>query len=388
MKIYYLPIEPLPERYTEWWYEYIPEQFKSMGAQVVTVDGDILTTSVESGTVLDAAGTNYYKASQIKKIAELFHKKEVKNGDVFFVADIWYSGIESLKYMADLTKTKIKIFGIFHAGSITMEDFMQPSHQWAKYFELGFLSICDGVFVGTNYSKEAILYRLLPYMISDEEAKQLASKIHAYGMPLDVQMLSKYNEPKKPIILFPNRFDIEKRPNVFMDAIEVISASGAKAELPFEIVFCTSRPKFTTNTTWLQLRLGHLMKSLEAQKSNLSVKVVDNLSKEEYYKLMSSASCVVSTTIEENFGYCLAESLALGTIPIMPNNYSHPEILDGKEEFLYNTFDELVNKIVKIMDYWDNKKIEHFETMKPELRDMVKPYQHTVYKWYEIIKST
>lgn len=392
MKIYYLPIEPLNERYTGWWYNYIPEQFKSCGSTVITIDGEALNTAVEIGTVLDAAGTNHYKASQIKKISELFFKNEIRDGDVFFVADIWYSGIEAIKYMADITKVKVKIFGVWHAGSITTEDFMQPSHSWAKYFELGFLSICNGIFVGTTYSKESIMYRLLPYVISDEEAKSIASKIHAYGMPLDLSALKGIESPKQPIILFPNRFDIEKRPNIFLDAIEVIENSRGVGpnkydRTAFKFVFCTSREKFTSNQNWLIKRLHYLGDSLKDHPI-YGIDIYEGLSKEAYYKLMASASCVVSTTIEENFGYCLTEALALGTIPIMPNNFSHPEILDGKEEYLYNTFDELVEKIINIMDLWDNKKTDYFNTIKPELRDMVKPYQNTVYKWHEIMRST
>ena len=62
--------------------------------------------------------------------------------------------------MADLYNKKIYIWGIWHAGSITMGDFAQIMNPWSKYFEYGFIKICDGIFVGSEYSKNSILERL------------------------------------------------------------------------------------------------------------------------------------------------------------------------------------------------------------------------------------
>ena len=384
MRIHLVQLEPLKERYTEWWSTYIPERLKSLGIEVNIIQADTLTTKVESGTVLDACGTNYYKAQQIKTIAEMFHEKTVQPYDRFLVTDIWFPGVEAIKYMSHHTGIPVKIFGVWHAGSITDEDFMQPCHEWAKFFELGYLSICDGIFVGSEYSKESILQRLLPYCIEDD-AKKIASKIHAQGMPLDIKMLdSVYYEKKEPRILFPNRFDIEKRPNIFMDAIEVL-ASKLKPKTNIEICFCTSRKELHSNQQWLIDKLYFLSDNLIGSKYTISVK--SNLSKKAYYELLASSSCMVSTTIEENFGYCLAESLALGTMPIVPKAFSHPEILDGHEEYMYESFDELTAKIAYVIGLWDLKETNKLEEMRLELKNLVIPYDITVTDgWVELMK--
>lgn len=380
MRVHLVQLEPLKERYTEWWATYIPEQLRSFGWNVNVIEGEALTSTVESGTVLDACGTNYYKASQMKQIAELFHNGEIKAGDRFLITDIWFPGIEAIRYMSDLMEIPVKIYGVWHAGSITDEDFMQPSNSWAKYFELGFLKICDAVFVGTEYSKESIGYRLLPYA---EDASEFLSKIHAQGMPLDTKMLGQVSPPKKPIILFPHRFDIEKRPNIFMDAIEVLTQRHMPKS-PIEFCFCTSRKDLRSNAQWLVDKVDFLSDRLAGTGYSLSIRT--DLPKKSYYELLASSTCMVSTTIEENFGYCLAESLAVGTRPIVPNAFSHPEILDGRGEYLYNSFDELTTMIVKAIGLYEggNELIE--ERLK--LTNLVRKYADTVWSWHDIMTKT
>lgn len=384
MKIHLVQLEPLKERYTEWWATYIPEKLRAIGVEVNIIEGETLTSSVESGTVLDACGTNYYKSSQMQKIAKMFHSGSIKPLDRFLIADIWFPGIEAIKYMSDLKKIPVKIYGVWHAGSITDGDFMQPSHGWAKFFEMGFLTICDGIFVGSDYSAHSIITRLLSF-VTEEDGKQIARNIHAQGMPLDYKMLDSINEPKKPIILFPHRFDTEKQPNIFLDAIEVV-AKRYNPSTPIEFCFCTSRETLTSNAQWLLDKLSYLQNSLDGlHEHNYFITVRHDLSKKAYYELLSSSLCMVSTTIEENFGYCLVEALALGTMPIVPNAFSHPEILDGHEEYMYETFDELTAKMIDVIKLWELRQTDKLEEIKPELKKFVSPYDDTVESWAKIM---
>ena len=178
-KVYYVPIEPLEERYTEQWYKWFPIEFKKQGYDVETIDGETLTDVIETGTFLDANSSVYYKSEQLKKIAKLFYEKKVNYNDIFFVGDIEFSGIESIKYLSVLNEIPIKLFGFCHAASYTKEDFMQKCEPFAKYYEDGWFNTFDLVFVGSEYHKRQILkYR-------NVESKKIFVSGNPYELPND-----------------------------------------------------------------------------------------------------------------------------------------------------------------------------------------------------------
>jgi len=45
--LYYIPIEPLKERYTEEWYKYMPKEFTKEGFNVIGIDGITLSNLVD-----------------------------------------------------------------------------------------------------------------------------------------------------------------------------------------------------------------------------------------------------------------------------------------------------------------------------------------------------
>jgi len=366
--IYLLPLEKLKERYTDWWAYFIPQQITNNRKPFTVIGGDSITSSVEVGTVLDAGGTNYFKATQLQKISRLFIEKQIQPHDSFLICDIWFPGIEMIRYMSQLYQIPVSIWGVWHAGSTTHGDFAEPMHNWSKYFEIGFLNICNGIFVGSEYSKNSIVERLL-YAIPQNEAESIADRIYPYGMPLNYQELQQYkDETKKNIILFPHRPDIEKNPHIFMSIIRGLSTFWDEFDA-HQFVFCTSKPQYKSQNKWINAMLGDL-------KSLPNVTVFEALDKSDYYKLVAQSKMVISTTAEENFGYCIVEALALGTQVLAPNAFSYSEILEEDNRMLYNNYDELMEKIIKTSQRSIPTK---------ELKILVEPYEQVVNKWLEIM---
>jgi hypothetical protein len=58
---------------------------------------------------------------------------------------------------------------------------------------------------------------------------------------------------------------------------------------------------------------------------------------------------MISTTIEENFGYTALESMTFNTIPICPNKFSYPEVI-GNTSTLYNSYEELIKIVDKVLN--------------------------------------
>lgn len=343
MTVYYIPIEPLKERYTEQWYNYFPSLLKeASGKDVVVIDGESLVDHVSVGTFLDINSTLHYKASQLQKISRLFHNKAIKNGDVFFVADLEFWGIESIKYLADLQNIKVTLIGIMHAGSYTKEDYMEKCARYGQHFERGWFEACDYVIFGSDYHRQQVS-KLRSVFIEPTKHLVIPNPIfpEAYkGVPIPFLR-------KKRQIIISNRFDYEKRPNESLQFCQVIKARHPSVE----IIVTTSRPKFTSNQAWLV----EYARLLEAQGV---ITIYENLSKDEYHELLNESQVMLSNSIEENFGYCVAEALVYGVAPVVFNGLSHPELVYYTEpkppSFLWNTPTELLAVLER---YMSNTKV-------------------------------
>jgi len=332
-------LEELPERYTVQWAKWFREELRGREIEYTDIAGDQLTSSVETGKVLDAAGTNYFKFSQLQTICTLFREGIIKDGDKFFIADMWFPGLEAIPYMAQLYNKKIDIYGFLHAGSYTDEDFAQPMQIWAKYFERGWHQLCTKVFVGSEYHKEKFydkrLWKQEP-SIWDIEGKD---KIIVTGNPFKSSVVLDVVKgiKKERQVIFPNRFDKEKRPLMFLELVRDLKHTDIK------FVVTTSRNKLTND--------NDLMREAEktlAECPNFTIKV--GLTKEEYYQELGKSKVFFSPTIEENFGYCLIESLLASCIPVVRKDFSHIEILGGNEKLMFEYYHEAREKVLQYVN--------------------------------------
>lgn len=340
--LYILHLELLEERYTRQWYEWFKSTLEFRRIPFKFVEGRMLTNSVETGVVLDAEGTNYWKFSQLMEICQLFKSQEINQNDIFFTMDLWHPGLESLKYMSHLEHIPIKIYGFLHAGSYTTEDFAEPMGQWARFFERGWADICNGVFVGTDYHKKKFL------RMRGDLGETLKTPIHVVGNPFNTNEVRRLAvnelgniytcEMRENIIVFPHRWDREKRPDVFVECMNRLW----KIRQDFRVVITTSRSRFRSNEK-------QLIEILNSCSFPYTIKA--NLTKSQYYGELAKSKVFVSTTVEENFGYCFVEAITLGCTPVVPNSYSHPEILRGDSRFTYSSIDQAIEKISHFLDH-------------------------------------
>ncbi len=335
--VWYVPIEPLAERYSESWYRNIPPYLSVLDAStcVEIVDGEPLSDTVGVGTFLDINSTIAYKNSQMRKIAIAFHGGRVKNGDVFFFGDIEFWGLESLRLMADLNKIKVYIFGFLHAASYTNEDAFSIAAPYQQYTEVGWLKACDAVFVGSQYHKNAVIERRLSRV---PDILRIESKIHATGNPLfmsDYFPLGRHllkNEKKHQLVI-TNRFDWEKRPNLSLDFAYMLK----KRDPTLNIVITTSRKTLKSNKMWLEEYARQLAK-------DGIVTIKEGLSKQEYHEVLMESKVMLTNSIEENFGYCIVEACLFDCAPLAKNAYSHPELLNSNPRLLFDDEDEILDK--------------------------------------------
>lgn len=328
--IWFIPLERLTERYTAQMYHWVIDGFKRFKVDYRVIEGEAMVGEVQTGEVLDAEGTNYFKATQLKEICRLFKENQIKSGDIFFVADLWFPGIEMIKYIATQKKMEVVIAGVHYAGVYDENDFVYKMKPWAKYNETGWLTLADIVFVGSRYHKDIIL---------DGAKKEFGIDylpIYPTGLVWDSDSITSKITQKEKTVIFPHRTDKEKNPQAFFELAERIRA--ADPEVKF--VITSSRKSLASNISnfkvpdFVQLKVG--------------------LSKQEYYDELAKAKVIFSSAYQETFGYALNEALKLKCFPVCPNRLSYPEVVEYDERCLYNDMDEAYEKVLlALKSDWD-----------------------------------
>lgn len=300
MKIIHVPIERIPNRYTADWVNQFETEFKNAEVDFVTVgDKEI---PIETGSVLDAYGTNKFKLEQLIEIINMIKRGEITKNDTIFFADLWFPGLETLFYIRNMTKIEFKIAGVFHAGTWDPFDFTSRNEMrnWGQHLELSWLQGVDTIFVATQWHKDLIV------MNSGDFNND---KIFVTGIPFYSESLkAQYPVTKKEdIIIFPHRMEIEKHPEKF-DKLK------------------KKYPQWT------------FIKTLD---------VCSN--RDEYFKLLAKSKVMISFAQQETFGYSTVESMALGNYVIVPNSLSYRETVP--EDMRYSWEKEITAMLEKFMSW-------------------------------------
>ena len=322
--LYLLPLEPLEERYTGAWWRWLPETFAEE-FKVVAIAGVPLSLSVEDGAFLDINSTLHYKASQLCEMARLFRRREVRSGDSFFVADIEFWGIESIRYLARLQGIDVKIYGFLHAGSYTPGDFMVPMADIGQFVEPAWVATCDKVFLGSEYHAELLRTTRLDAPAAHHLQDRLVVTGNPWRTAEAVQLAyegREWREGRDIDVLFPHRPDAEKCPGTFVDFVQGMSKK-------LSLAFTTGREQYRSTND--PDSVGRIMQLVGEGRAALFVQ----LKRADFYSVCRRAKVTVSTAVEETFGYAMVEAMAQGSLPLMPSDLSYPMLVQGDGRFLY-----------------------------------------------------
>lgn len=329
MKIWLVDLEAVETRYTKQWKTEFPKLLKHRGHTVEVVSGGSTPQATTPGAFLNFGGTNVYKSKQLEKIAELFCKGEVNDGDYFLYTDAWNPTVIQLKYMAELLGINIRIGGLWHAGSYDPADFLGRligNKPWVRNAERSMYECFDHNFFASDFHIDMFMRDLLEIdkeMLSIKKQQLIDSnKIIRTGWPFEYMdsLLTMYKGMTKTnTVLFPHRLAPEKQLQIFEDL---------KQSLPqYKFVVCQERP----------------------------------LTKNEYHNLLGEAKLVFSANLQETLGISWYEGALVGALPMVPDRLSYTEMaLDAfkypsewtESMESYSKHKEQV--ISKIVDYMEN----------------------------------
>ena len=319
-KIIYLPLEELPQRYTGMMNAAIYPKVDISLYPKIEID-----TEIKRGQFLDIVNTCKFKAAQLQMVADLFNEGKVENGDAFLIGDIFFPGIEMIKYMSELQGMDVKVFGINYAGRADKTDFVQQLSYWADASEAGYHFICDGIFVGSSDHANNVCdhFGLNP------------ATVYRTGLVWDLEYMNQFPRlgDKEDFVIWPHRFSKEKGID---ELIEFAKFTDKK------IIITSSGPAKD---------LGKLPKNIEYRHS---------LTKSEYFDLMRRAKWYLSTAYQETFGYTIQEAIYFGCEILVPNRACCPEMVPAKN--VYESVYEIETKfneggLVVPMSWtekWDN----------------------------------
>ena len=287
--LYLIDLESVESRYTKQWKTHLPTLFRSKGIDVTVIEGPSdIPAATTPGAFLNFGGTNIYKSAQLEQIAKMFCEGKIKDGDYFLYTDAWNPTVIQLKYMAELLGIKLRIGGMWHAGSYDPQDFLGRligDASWVRKAEMSMYDCYDDNFFATRFHID-----LFTNTFWDDDRdidRQLLHSIRQVGWPMEYieSDLSDYkNMEKENIILFPHRIAPEKQPEVFDYLAEQM-------------------PEYK----WIKCQ-------------------EENLSKEDYHKLLGKAKLVFSANLQETLGISVYEGLVVGAIPMVPDRLSYSEM--------------------------------------------------------------
>lgn len=287
--LYLIDLESVESRYTKQWKTHLPTLFRSNGIDVTVIEGPTdIPAATTPGAFLNFGGTNIYKSAQLEQIARLFCEGKIKDGDYFLYTDAWNPTVIQLKYMAELLGIKLRIGGMWHAGSYDPQDFLGRligDASWVRKAEMSMYDCYDDNFFATRFHID-----LFTNTFWDDDRdidRQLLHSIRQVGWPMEYieSDLSDYkNMEKENIILFPHRIAPEKQPEVFD-------------------YLADQMPEYK----WIKCQ-------------------EENLSKEDYHKLLGKAKLVFSANLQETLGISVYEGLVVGAIPMVPDRLSYSEM--------------------------------------------------------------
>ena len=297
MTIYIVDLEAVDTRYTKEWKKYLPLQLKRhTNSKIEVISGGNTPQATTPGAFLNFGGTNVYKAKQMQQIGEMFCNGKIKDGDYFLYTDAWNPTVLQLRYMAELLGIKIKIGGLWHAGSYDPQDFLGRligDKPWVRNTERSMFETYDNNFFASDFHINMFVdtFKEFGNYVGLTTNK---TKVRRVGWPMEYlegSMSAYKSMDKKDIILFPHRIAPEKQPDVFYDL---------KDALPqYEFIVCQEK----------------------------------ELSKNEYHNLLGEAKMVFSANLQETLGISWYEGCLVDTMPLIPDRLSYSEM--ATDDFKY-----------------------------------------------------
>ena len=150
--------------------------------------------------------------------------------------------------------------------------------------------------------------------------------------PYDARRAGKARGAAAPLILWNQRWEYDKNPEAFFDALTRLADEG----IPFHVALCGQQ-------------YGQQPAIFAAGQARLGDRVVHSgyAGPAQYARLLWEADITVSTAWHEFFGISIVEAIYAQTFPILPARLSYPELIPAlyQEQCLYESTQALEDRL-------------------------------------------
>lgn len=304
-RVIYFPIEEIPSRYGEMMNEEIWDQLTSEEEEL---SKKLLPLTFKSGVIngrnfLDTIETSLYKAKQLALFMEMVRDGQIHKGDAILLHDVFYPGMEAIRYVSDLGDMQWSIGAFNFAGRADPTDLTQELGEWSDSSELGWHKTCDIVFAGSEFHKSQI----------KKYFRVNSLRVVASGYPYNPEYCRRgvVTTEKKDYCIWPHRPCPEKG---LAEFIEIA--------------------KRMPDTQFLLSSGGYLNQTLaNLLQSHPNIEVREKQSKDQYHANMAAARWFLSTAKQETFGYALHEAAAHGCGIAATSEACNPEFIPEENLF-------------------------------------------------------
>jgi glycosyltransferase involved in cell wall biosynthesis len=216
---------------------------------------------------------------------------------------------------------------------------MGERDQHYAFINYASMMAADAIFFNSDFHRRSFLDALPVFLRHFPEYTELESiaVLEAKCAVLPVGLIlgdtiAHQQEKLPPLILWNQRWEYDKNPEAFFDALFVMADEGVPFRLALAGQEYGKRPLIFTQA--LERLDAHIVHVGHAERG-------------EYEALMAETAVVISTAHHEFFGISILEAIHAGAFPILPNRLSYPELIPSPQhvDCLYADRDGLLERL-------------------------------------------
>jgi len=177
------------------------------------------------------------------------------------------------------------------------------------------------------------LLKMLPDEVPENITTQLKNK--AEILPVAITNIEPHKKKNPKLILWNHRWEYDKAPQVFADALHKLNQKG----MAFQLALLGERPT-TKPAALLQIE----------KEFDDRIIINEKISKQDYRKYLSLSSIVVSTAIHEFQGLSMLEAVSAGAVPAVPDDLCYREQYPDEYHYEANNSEALAEKLFSYLN--------------------------------------
>jgi glycosyltransferase involved in cell wall biosynthesis len=285
--------------------------------------------------------------------------------------------VASLRGLLSPAFNNVPILLYMHENQLTYPDrYIKERDFHFSYTNFSSALCADVIWFNSTFNKNSFLNALKPLLkkmpdyhhIDLIEQIDLKSSICPQGITPIVNI--KRTDSSLPNILWAARFEHDKNPEMFFEAIDKLLSKGYKFTISVigeefkesPAIFETAREKYKD-----------IIKDFGYQPS-----------RQEYERVLTESDIFVSTADHEFFGVSAVEAISSGAFPLLPEKLAYPEVLKLNEYpphacyFYKGSLNSLVEKLTNLLRPVQQSNL----TLLPSLQQTVQEYY-----WPNLIRT-